>query len=123
MARHTIQRKAYHVLAGDGIWEVRDDSNDRVLGTFETREDAIAVARDAVETQELAQLVFHNPDGSIASQWPSDEELEPTSMEVIDAGELALEAPEADESGYAEPGEEVWALRDEELDETEGDLE
>jgi hypothetical protein len=97
MARNTTPRTGYHVLAGVDHWEVRDDRHDRTLGTFENQDEAIAVARDAVESDPSAQLVVHNPDGSIASQWPTDEDLAFAAQEVIDDGDLAADPAEGEE--------------------------
>ena len=119
MVRNTIQPRAYHVLAGESGWEVRDDRTHRPLGWFEAREDAIAVARDAVQAEENAQLVVHNPDGSVASQWPSDEAIALNTVEVFDAGELAAEILEADDSFP----EDLDAVPAQPSDEDDGDLE
>lgn len=91
MVSDTTRPQSYHVLAGDGAWEVRDDRHQRSLGRFEDRDEAIAVARDAVESAGAARLVVHHTDGSIASLWPTD--ADPAS-EVLDDGDLALEAEE-----------------------------
>lgn len=119
MVRNTIQPRAYHVLAGESGWEVRDDRTDRPLGRFEAREDAIAVARDAVEAEGNAQLVVHNPDGSVASQWPSDEALALNAVDVFDAGEFAGDIVEISESD-PDDGQPVAAPPG---DEDDGDLE
>jgi len=122
MARYTTPRTGYHVLAGVDRWEVRDDRHDRSLGTFENQDEAIAVARDAVESEPRAQLVVHNPDGSIASQWPTDEDLALAAQEVIDDGDLAGDRVEGDEDPEAmdEDGRWRWADGD---GEAHGELE
>jgi len=116
MTTITSHPKIYHVRAGEGGWEVRDDATCRTLGRFDQREDAIALARDAVEGDGLAQLIVHHPDGRIASQWPSDAALALARLDVIDAGEFAGEAPEGDrrdapsgESGASDAGDRIGA--------------
>jgi len=96
MVRNITPPKAYHVLSGESGWEVRDGGSGHPLGWFENREDAISFARDTVAAEGHAQLVVHHRDGSIASQWPRDEDIALGGMEVFDAGELAVDVTEDD---------------------------
>ena len=123
MARDTMPPKAYHVRAGEGGWVVSDDRTARPLGRFEDREDAIAVAHDAVEAEGFAQLIVHNSDGSVASQWPSDETIALSEVEVFYAGELAVDAAEADDEAYIHPGSKIDRLRDDGDDAEQGGIE
>lgn len=62
-----MARNQYHVVpAGDG-WKVEQGRN--VLGSYSTKNEAIAEGRNAAHANEPSQLVVHTGDGRIETEY------------------------------------------------------
>ena len=65
--------KIYHVAPSRNRWEIKAEGAQRATKLHDTKQQAVAEARELAQKQRPSQLVVHKRDGTIERQFTFDE--------------------------------------------------
>jgi hypothetical protein len=65
----TGERKVYHVLWTEEQWKVEAEGATRATSLHNTKDEALAAARELAQAQTPSQIVVHRMDGSVQTQY------------------------------------------------------
>jgi hypothetical protein len=69
-------RKVYHVAPSRNRWEIKAEGAQRATRVHDTKEKAVAAARELAKKQTPSQLIVHKLDGSVQRQFTFEEQTE-----------------------------------------------
>jgi len=72
------QRKVYHVTpAPDGGWQVKAEDAQRASSLHDTKDEAVARARELAKGQEPSQVIVHKLDGTFQTEYTYGDDPNP----------------------------------------------
>lgn len=62
------RKNRLHVIARDGMWIVKRDGAERVMGIYETKNEAISIARAQLRAGKVSYALIHDLEGKVAQK-------------------------------------------------------
>jgi hypothetical protein len=73
MADQQTRRAVFHVVFADG-WQIKEEGRATHEGPYQTKEDAISVAKGRARSTYLGQVIIHKQDNSIETEYTYGED-------------------------------------------------